>query len=101
MSNKKIAIGCFALAIVFGLVGLFTALFAGNLSGGANSSAQERTGKTYYISNDGSDANDGLSEEKPFQTISKLNTLTLQEGDAVLFKRGDAFYNETFAAPLP
>ncbi len=97
MSNKKIAIGCFALAIVFGLVGLFTALFAGNLSGGANSSAQERTGKTYYISNDGSDANDGLSEEKPFQTISKLNTLTLQEGDAVLFKRGDAFYNETFA----
>lgn len=47
-------------------------------------------GKTYYISNNGSDDNDGLSEKTAWATIEKLNDNydSLKEGDAVLFERG-------------
>ncbi len=45
---------------------------------------------TYYVSSStGSDLNDGLSTEAPFQNISKVNSLSLQPGDRVLFKCGD------------
>ena len=49
------------------------------------------SGKTYYVSADGNDANDGLSEEKPLKTIAKANTLKLEAGDSVLFRKGDTF----------
>lgn len=49
-------------------------------------------GKTYYIANDGSNDNNGLSQEKPFKTIDAVRNL-LNPGDAVLFKRGDVFRN--------
>lgn len=95
MTNKKIAIGCFLLAVVFGAIALFTALFSGGMRGGAGAD-NAPAGNTYYISNDGSDENDGRSEETAFCTIGKLNSLALEAGDSVLFKRGDVFYNETF-----
>lgn len=47
---------------------------------------------TYYVSATGSDANNGTSTATPFQTISKVNGLTLSAGDNVFFKRGDSFY---------
>lgn len=48
------------------------------------------SGKTYYISNNGDDQNDGLSPETAWATAEKLNemTETLRPGDAVLFERG-------------
>ncbi len=47
-------------------------------------------GTIYYVSSaSGSDTNDGLSENTPFQTIEKVNALELQPGDSVLFKCGD------------
>lgn len=49
--------------------------------------------QTFYISNGGSDANDGESELTPWQTLDKINSLaTAQvEGATILFKRGDTF----------
>lgn len=46
---------------------------------------------TYYVASSGSDTNSGQSLDAPFQTLTKLNTLTLRPGDAVLFRRGDTF----------
>ncbi|MBO0939684.1 right-handed parallel beta-helix repeat-containing protein [Fibrella sp. HMF5335] len=46
---------------------------------------------TYYVASNGSDNNDGRSAGSPFQSIGKVNGLTLQAGDQVLFRRGDTF----------
>lgn len=46
---------------------------------------------TYYVSSTGSDDNNGLTPETPFQTIDKLNTIEFQPGDHILFKKGDQF----------
>ena len=45
-------------------------------------------GKVYYVSTSGNDANDGLSPEKPIQTLAAVDGLLLEDGDAVLFERG-------------
>lgn len=49
------------------------------------------TGKTYYVSNDGNDENDGLSPERPWKSMKKVSCSDYNEGDAVLFRRGDLF----------
>ena len=50
------------------------------------------TGKAYYVSSStGNDNNDGLSPERAFKTVEKLNTVKLASNDAVFFKRGDEF----------
>jgi len=46
---------------------------------------------TYYFSNAGNDANTGTSSASPFRSLVKLNTLTLNAGDVILFKCGDVF----------
>ena len=48
---------------------------------------------TYYISASGSDTNNGLSPNTPWQTIKKLNS-TIKGGDTVCFKRGDTFFGQ-------
>ena len=48
-------------------------------------------GKTYYVSNSGSDDNDGLSENTPWKTTQKLNESEILPGSVVLFKRGDVW----------
>lgn len=54
-------------------------------------------GITYYVSSSsGNDSNNGKSSEKPFKTVLPLNRLTLNEGDNVLFKRGDVFEGAHF-----
>jgi hypothetical protein len=47
------------------------------------------TGPTYYVSMEGDDSWSGRSPETPIKTISKLNSLPLNPGDFVLFRRGD------------
>ena len=49
------------------------------------------TGTTYYVSSSGSDWNNGTSPSSPIKTLSKVNSLSLNKGDGVLFKRGDTF----------
>ena len=46
-------------------------------------------GTTYYVSNEGDDKNDGLSPKTPWKTIEKVSLADLNEGDGVLFRRGD------------
>jgi hypothetical protein len=46
----------------------------------------------YYISNTGSDSNNGTSTSTAWQTISKVNSSTFVPGDQILFKRGDTFF---------
>lgn len=50
---------------------------------------------TYYISPDGSDNNDGLSPQTPWQTISKVNAMSpsFKAGESVLFKGGHEYTN--------
>lgn len=50
------------------------------------------TGTAYYVSNSGSDANDGLSPETAWATIDKVNQARLAYGDAVFFERGSIWY---------
>lgn len=45
--------------------------------------------KTYYVSAEGNDDNNGLSPDEPVKSLDKVNSLDLKEGDAVLFNRGD------------
>ena len=59
----------------------------------------ETTGKTYYISNNGDDNNDGLSPEtawatldRAFETYWPLTRTLLKPGDAVLLERGGTWY---------
>lgn len=52
----------------------------------------EVTGTVYYISNSGSDDNDGRSPETAWATPYRAMTANLQYGDAVLFERGGTWY---------
>lgn len=47
----------------------------------------EITGKTYYVSPNGNDNNIGTNPQTPIKSIEKVNSLSLAEGDAVLFER--------------
>lgn len=47
------------------------------------------TGNIYYVSNTGSDSNDGLSTSSPWQTINKVNNASFRGGDIIKFKSGD------------
>lgn len=49
------------------------------------------TGTKYYVSMNGSDNNDGLSEKTPWKTIARVNKQDFNPGDGVFFKRGDYF----------
>src|ERR1700712_2838314 len=49
------------------------------------------TAATYYVSAAGDDAADGLSASSPWLTVAKINATKFAPGDAVLFKRGDAW----------
>jgi len=55
---------------------------------GQNAKGSAAQPDTYYVDPGGSDSNDGRSPTKPFKTVAKVNTLALQPGQRVLFKRG-------------
>lgn len=46
---------------------------------------------TYYVSPNGSDANNGTSPSTPWQTINKIDSATFQAGDRILFEGGQTF----------
>jgi hypothetical protein len=46
--------------------------------------------RTYYISHSGNDKNDG-SRDAAFQSIQKVNSVTLNPGDSILFEGGRQF----------
>ncbi|MDR3668675.1 MAG: right-handed parallel beta-helix repeat-containing protein [Ignavibacteriaceae bacterium] len=46
---------------------------------------------TYYVANNGSDANSGTSISSPWKTISKVNSKVFIPGDIILFRRGDTW----------
>jgi hypothetical protein len=50
-------------------------------------------GKNFYVSSSGNDT-DGLTPEKAFKTIDKLNATwtNINPGDSILFHRGETFY---------
>lgn len=53
------------------------------------------SGKIYYVSSSsGDDANDGLSEAKPWKTLTRVNNTTVPAGSVILFKRGDIWNME-------
>ncbi len=57
-----------------------------------NSTDVEFTGgTTYYVSNDGDDSNDGLTETTPWKTLSKVSDTEFNSGDIVKFKRNNLF----------
>jgi len=47
--------------------------------------------RVYYVATEGSDFNNGLSENKPFKTLDKVNKMDFRPGDVVLFRRGDVW----------
>lgn len=49
--------------------------------------APHSTGTTYYVSGEGDDSNDGLSETAPFRTLQRAANLT-EPGDTVLVMNG-------------
>jgi regulation of enolase protein 1 (concanavalin A-like superfamily) len=53
-------------------------------------------GPEIYLSNSGDDSNSGVSEDQPWKTIEKLNSVMagLVPGTTVLFKAGDTFEGE-------
>ena len=63
-----------------------------NIAGRQDYVKSSATGTIYYVDSvNGNDSNAGTSESKPKKTIAAVNQLTLNEGDAVLFKRGSVF----------
>ena len=50
---------------------------------------QEKLNTIYYISSEGNDLNDGLTPETAILSLEHLNSLDLQPGDGVMFRRGD------------
>ena len=60
-----------------------------------NTDITKITGNIYYVSASGSDANDGLSKERPIKSLSKVMNMmyakTFKNGDAILFNDGDTF----------
>lgn len=47
----------------------------------------------YYVDSNGNDLNDGLSEQTPWKTILKVNSMmsSITPGSQILFRRGNAF----------
>lgn len=54
-------------------------------------------GTKYFVSADGDDDNDGLSESTPWKSLKKVSDALLESGDGVFFKRGDLFRGCVYA----
>jgi len=52
----------------------------------------------FYVSNTGSDSNNGTTELLSWRTIAHVNAQTFAQGDYILFKRGDS-WNERLNPP--
>jgi Chitobiase/beta-hexosaminidase C-terminal domain len=52
------------------------------------------TGAIYYVSNSGSDSNDGTSPASPWQSISKVNSAVFPAGSQVLFQSTGVWHEQ-------
>lgn len=50
--------------------------------------------KTYFVSPDGNDAATGLSQAQAWKSIDKVNSVTFQPGDRILFQSGKTFFGQ-------
>ena len=50
--------------------------------------------QTYFISTEGNDSATGLSQASAWKSIEKVNSVTFQPGDKILFKKGDTWYGQ-------
>ena len=57
------------------------------------------SGKSYYVSADGNDENDGLTPETAWKSLKKVSEYPLEKGDAVRFRRGDIFRGQVVTHP--
>ena len=51
----------------------------------------------YYVSNNGDDANDGLTPQTAWATLNKVNGANLKRGDGVYFERGGLWRGQLWA----
>ena len=58
------------------------------------------TGKKYYVSADGDNANSGLSPTEAIRSVDMVASLSLEEGDAVLFERSSVFRLTQTISPI-
>jgi hypothetical protein len=63
----------------------------------ANTDELTCEGTAYYVSNNGSDDNDGLSPKTAWATLDKVNTVSLSRGDGVYFERGGTWRGQLWA----
>src|SRR5215472_6393591 len=61
------------------------------LAVGLVASGTENRAAVYYVATNGSDSNNGLSTGSPFQSLARVNGLSLLPGDQLMFRRGDTF----------
>ncbi len=61
-------------------------------SAGPISSVYAAGNAVYYVASNGSDINDGLSPATAWKTIDKVNAMTFDPGDTILFRKWDTFY---------
>lgn len=52
---------------------------------------ETKVGTSYYFSSRGDNGNDGTTQDKPWQTLDKLDNIKLQPGDQVLLESGSVF----------
>ena len=57
----------------------------------------EVTGTKYFVSADGDDGNDGLTEATAWRTLPRVSGAELAAGDGVFFRRGDVFCGMFYA----
>ena len=81
-----------SMAVSFSMI---FSILASPLSVKAEEVNNEGKGTAYYVSTlDGRDNNDGLSENKAFYSLQKINEIELKPGDRVLLEAGSVFTNE-------
>jgi len=62
-----------------------------------NEKATQTIPATYYVSySRGDDSNRGTSLDSPWQTLSKLSSVTFNAGDTILLKAGDTWSGDVF-----
>jgi len=48
--------------------------------------------KTYYVSPNGNDSNEGISVDSPWKSLAKLGEVEFQPGDSILFSKGSEYH---------
>ncbi len=63
-----------------------------------NITVRQFSGTTYYVAEDGSNDNDGLSMDAPVRTVEYALRTLAQPNTRILFKKGDTFYTQYVSA---